>query len=115
MPAVRFLPPCVRNLPPVVEAALLMAFGAACVAVQNGLIRTASAEIHTFEVVFFRNLFGLAAMLPLLSGVGLGMFRARHPGRLLLMSTGHVIGMICYFMPIRHPKALRAAGRLGFR
>jgi drug/metabolite transporter (DMT)-like permease len=87
-------------LPPVVEAALLMVFGAICVAVQNGLIRVASAEIHTFEVVFFRNLFGLAAMLPLLGGVGLGMFRARSPGRLLLMSAWHVLGMICYFLAI---------------
>ena len=46
-------------LSPMVEAALLMVFGAICVAVQNGLIRAASAEIHTFEVVFFRNLFGV--------------------------------------------------------
>jgi drug/metabolite transporter (DMT)-like permease len=30
------------------------------------------------------------------------MFRARHPGRLLLMSTGHVLGMICYFMAIAY-------------
>ena len=61
------------------RAALLMVFGAICVAVQNGVIRVASAEIHTFEVVFFRNLFGLVAMLPLLGGVGLGMFRAHTP------------------------------------
>jgi drug/metabolite transporter (DMT)-like permease len=87
-------------LSPVVEAALLMVVGAVCVAVQNGLIRVASAEIHTFEVVFFRNLFGLLAMLPLLGGVGLGMFRAHSPGRLLLMSAWHVLGMVCYFLAI---------------
>jgi drug/metabolite transporter (DMT)-like permease len=91
-----------RALPPVVQAALLMVLAAACVAVQNGLIRTASGEIHTFEVVFFRNLFGLAAMLPLLSGMGLGMFRARRPGRLMLMSVGHVVGMVCYFLAIAY-------------
>jgi drug/metabolite transporter (DMT)-like permease len=91
-----------RALPPVVQAALLMIVGAACVAVQNGLIRAVSADIHTFEVVFFRNLFGLLAMLPLLSGVGLGMFRARSPGRLMLMSIWHVLGMICYFLAIAY-------------
>jgi drug/metabolite transporter (DMT)-like permease len=91
-----------RALPPVVQAALLMIVGAACVAVQNGLIREVSTDIHTFEVVFFRNLFGLAAMLPLLSGVGLGMFRARSPGRLMLMSIWHVVGMICYFLAIAY-------------
>jgi drug/metabolite transporter (DMT)-like permease len=91
-----------RALPPVVQAALLMIVGAACVAVQNGLIRAVSTDIQTFEVVFFRNLFGLIAMLPLLGGVGLGMFRARRPGRLMLMSTGHVLGMVCYFLAIAY-------------
>jgi drug/metabolite transporter (DMT)-like permease len=89
-----------RSLPPILEAALLMAFGAVCVAVQNGVIRIVSDEVHTFEVVFFRNLFGLLAMLPLLGGVGLGMFRAKNPGRLLLMSTWHLLGMVCYFLAI---------------
>jgi drug/metabolite transporter (DMT)-like permease len=79
-----------------------MIVGAACVAVQNGLIRAASADIHTFEVVFFRNLFGLLAMLPLLSGIGVGMFRARAPGRLMLMSVWHVLGMVCYFLAIAY-------------
>ena len=75
---------------------------AACVAVQNGLIRAASSEIHTFQVVFLRNLFGLLAMLPLLSGVGFGMFRAQRPGALMLMSTWHVLGMVCYFLAIAY-------------
>jgi drug/metabolite transporter (DMT)-like permease len=87
-------------LPPVVEAALIMGFGAACVAVQNALIRVVSADIHTFEVVFFRNLFGLLAMLPLLGGIGLDMFRAKHPGQLMLMSAWHVAGMVCYFLAL---------------
>ena len=89
-----------RALSPIVEAALLMAFGAVCVAVQNAVIRVVSADIHTFEVVFFRNLFGLLAMLPLLGGVGLGMFRAKNPGRLMLMSTWHLLGMVCYFLAL---------------
>jgi drug/metabolite transporter (DMT)-like permease len=87
-------------LPPMVEAALLMVFGAVCVAVQNGMIRVASADIHTFEIVFFRNLFGLLAMLPLLGGVGLDMFRAKNPGRLMLMSTWHLASMVCYFLAL---------------
>jgi drug/metabolite transporter (DMT)-like permease len=89
-----------RAPPPIVEAALLMAFGAICVAVQNAMIRVASADIHTFEIVFFRNLFGLLAMLPLLSGVGLAMFRAHRPGRLLVMSVWHLLGMVCYFLAL---------------
>jgi drug/metabolite transporter (DMT)-like permease len=96
----RVLRPALPTLPPAIEAALLMVLGAACVALQNGMIRIVSAEIHTFEIVFFRNLFGLAAMLPFLGGIGLGMFRARHPGQLLLMSVWHLLGMVGFFLAI---------------
>jgi drug/metabolite transporter (DMT)-like permease len=97
MPGLR---PALPSFPPAIEAALLMVVGAACVALQNGMIRVVSAEIHTFEIVFFRNLFGLAAMLPFLGGVGVGMFRARHPGQLLLMSVWHLLGMVGFFLAI---------------
>jgi len=89
-------------LPPIVQAALLMVGGAACVAVQNGLIRIVSAEIHTFEIVFFRNLFGLLALLPAMGGVGLALLRTSRPGRMLVMSGSHLAGMICYFMAIAY-------------
>jgi drug/metabolite transporter (DMT)-like permease len=85
-----------------VQAALLMVVGATCVATQNGMIRIVSAEIHTFEVVFFRNLFGLAAMLPLLLRLGPSMVRANRPGSLLMMSVWHLLGMVCYFLAIAY-------------
>ena len=77
-----------------------MIFGAICVAIQNAMIRMVSAEVHAFEVVFFRNLFGLFAILPFMGGLGLDLFRARRPGLLLLMSCGFVASMICYFAAI---------------
>ena len=89
-------------LPPIVQAALLMTGGAACVAVQNGMIRIVSADIHTFEIVFFRNLFGLLALLPAMGGAGLAVLRTARPGRMLTMSTAHLAGMICYFMAIAY-------------
>ncbi len=89
-------------LPPIAQAALLMIFGAACVATQNGIIRVASAELHTFEIVFFRNLFGLIAMLPLLVRLGPGMLRTEKYGSLLLMSIWHLLGMVCYFLAIAY-------------
>jgi hypothetical protein len=39
------------GLPPIVQAALMMTGGAACVALQNSMIRIVSVEIHTFEIV----------------------------------------------------------------
>ena len=90
-------------LSPVVQAALMMTGGAACVAVQNSLIRIVSAEIHTFEIVFFRNLFGLVALLPAMGGAwAWPLLRTTRPGRMLTMSGLHLTGMICYFMAIAY-------------
>jgi drug/metabolite transporter (DMT)-like permease len=99
---VRALAKVFRGLPPIVQAALLMIFGAICVAVQNGMIRVVSAEVHSFEVVFFRNVFGLVAMLPFMGGFQLDLFRARRPGRLLMMSCAFVASMVCYFAAIAY-------------
>ncbi|MGI9418274.1 MAG: DMT family transporter [Geminicoccaceae bacterium] len=90
------------DLPYVMQAAALMIAGALFVATQNAMIRIASADIHTFEIVFFRNLFGLAVMLPLLWRTGPSMVRVRHPGGLLLMSVCHLAGMVCYFLAIAY-------------
>ena len=90
-------------LSPIVQAALMMTGGAVCVAIQNTMIRIVSADIHTFEIVFFRNLFGLVALLPLMGGTaGLKLLRVRRPGGMLTMSTAHLGGMICYFMAIAY-------------
>ena len=90
------------GLSPSLQAAILMIAGAGFVATQNALIRMASADIHTFEIVFFRNLFGLAAMLPLLARTGAGMLRVSRPGGLVLMSVCHLAGMVCYFLAIAY-------------
>ena len=90
------------GLSPMIQAAVLMVLGALCVATQNAMIRIASEDIHTFEIVFFRNLFGLAVMLPLLMRSGPSMLVARHPGGLLAMSVCHLAGMVCYFLAIAY-------------
>ena len=81
-----------------------MTLGAISVAIQNSMIRVVSAEVHSFEVVFFRNVFGLLAMLPGMRGGGGGLTARRvpggRPGRMLTMSAFHLGGMICYFTAI---------------
>ncbi|MGI9434131.1 MAG: DMT family transporter, partial [Geminicoccaceae bacterium] len=86
-----------RSLPPMAQAGALLVVGATCVAIQNGMIRQVSTDIHTFEIVFFRNLFGLLVMLPFLARIGPNMLRSKKPGSLMLMSGCHLLGMVCYF------------------
>lgn len=79
-----------------------MILGSGFVASQNAVIRIVSAEIHTFEVVFFRNLFGLLAMLPLLFRQGPTMLQTNRAGGLMLMSVCHLLSMCCYFLAIAY-------------
>lgn len=88
------------TLSPAVQAALLMLLANACGAGMNAVIRHLAAELHPFEIAFFRNLFGLLAMLPFLGGLGIGMLRTRHLGRLLMTGGAQVFSMLSMFSAI---------------
>jgi len=67
-----------------------MLLSTALLACMHGLVRYVSQSLHPFEVAFFRNLFGLVAVLPLVWRAGPAGFATRQPG--LQMLRG-VIGM----------------------
>ncbi len=75
-------------LSPLVRAALIMLLGASCVAMQLSAIRIASATLHSFEIVLFRNLVGFLVILPFFGRLGLHTLRINQPGRLGLSSLG---------------------------
>jgi len=87
-------------LSPAVQVALLMLLANACGSGMNVVIRVLSAELHPFEIAFFRNLFGFLVMLPFLGGFGLGMLRTRYGGRLFLTGVAQVVSMLCFFTAI---------------
>lgn len=67
-------------LPPPVRGALWMMASTASWAVMAVLIRFVSTEIHAFEIVFFRSVFGAVFLLPWLFRTGLGGLRTRRAG-----------------------------------
>jgi drug/metabolite transporter (DMT)-like permease len=87
-----------RSLSAPVRAALLMLLANLCVAGMTCTIRIASADLHPFEIAFFRNLFGVVFLLPFLIPAGLRVVRIHAPGRLVLSSGGHLIAMLSYFL-----------------
>jgi drug/metabolite transporter (DMT)-like permease len=89
-----------QGLSPVVRAALLMLLGSSCVAIQWSGIRIASATLHTFEFVLFRNLIGFLVILPFIGRLGLHTLRTREPGRLALTSLGLLGAMVCFFLAV---------------
>ncbi|MSO71519.1 MAG: DMT family transporter [Alphaproteobacteria bacterium] len=90
----------------------LYALGAAAgFAVMVALIRHLTETLHPFQVVFFRNLFGLACMLPWLAGAGLGALRTRRLGLYLTRGAVSLASMLAWFsglalLPLDHAVAL---------
>ncbi len=75
------------------------------------LVRFLSAEMHAFEITFFRNLFGLVAMAPLMLRAGIGGLRSRQPGLQLFRSMLGLFAMLLWFyglgvVPIAEATAL---------
>jgi drug/metabolite transporter (DMT)-like permease len=88
--------------PAPVRAALLMlgstlAFGMMAVA-----IRLATADVPTQEVAFFRNGFGLLALLPILLRPGHAPLRTRQLPRYFLRSVIGLGSMLCGFWALGH-------------
>ena len=84
------------------RAALLMlgstmAFGLMAIA-----IRYASGHVPTQEVAFFRNAFGLLALLPFLLRPGSSPFRTRQLPRYVVRSLIGLASMLCAFWAIGH-------------
>ncbi|MGV8930611.1 MAG: DMT family transporter [Luteimonas sp.] len=84
------------------RAALLMFgstlfFGAMAVT-----IRIASETLSTYQIAFYRNFFGLIALMPFLWRSGWGVFKTQQLPRYLLRSAIGVASMLCAFWAIGH-------------
>lgn len=66
------------------------------------LIKVAGQSLHTFEIVFFRCLFGMLVVIPLLVKSGMGALRVKKPGLHLIRMTCAVIGMSSGFYAMAH-------------
>ena len=69
-----------HSLPDLPRAIGLMIMATFLLSVMLGLIRFVSFELHPFEVVFFRNLFGLGILLPVLLKAGMEPLRTKRIG-----------------------------------
>lgn len=94
-----------------VKGALWMVFAAAAFAGMAGVVRHVSGHLHPFEIVFFRNFFGLVFMLPWLMRNGFGALKTRRLGLYTVRAILGVISMLAAFsavamMPIADAMAL---------
>lgn len=86
------------------RAALLMLGSTLMFSFMAISIRLASESLHTLEVAFFRNFFGMIAVLPLLlrAGRGLGYLKTRHLPKYFLRCLVGLVSMYCAFWALGH-------------
>jgi len=84
------------------RAALLMLASTLSFGLMAISIRLASAEVETTEIAFFRNAFGLLALLPVILRPGKPLPRTAHLPRYLVRTVIGLCSMLCGFWSIGH-------------
>jgi len=101
----------VAGVPAPVRGVLWMAMAATAFAVMINVVRYLTQSFDPLQVVFFRNLFGLLAMLPWLARQGFGALQTRRLGLHVLRAVIGVVAMVGWFttlslMPLAEATAL---------
>lgn len=87
---------------PPVSAAVWMIVGSVAFAGMNVVIRYASTDMHTYQLVFFRNLFGLLWMAPWLMNYGMAALRTGRIMFYVFRSSLGLVGMYGSFYAVTH-------------
>jgi drug/metabolite transporter (DMT)-like permease len=79
------------------RAILLLAFAAATISTMHVMTRWLSAEVHPFEIAFFRNLVVFCVTLPLVWRQGPGAFRTKQPRLHVIRGALGFVAMMTWF------------------
>ncbi|MEX2518917.1 MAG: DMT family transporter [Paracoccaceae bacterium] len=89
-----------RAQSPVMRGVIMMCVSTAAFSVMHVTVRHVSAELDPFQIVFFRNLFGLAALTPLLIGAGFAQMRTRRIGLHAFRGLINIGAMLMFFTAV---------------
>ena len=82
------------------RAVLLMVIGTVFFSSMHVLIRYMSADLHAFELAFFRNLFGVLVVLPWLLRSGLAPLKTKRLGLHSVRGLLNGVGMLMFFYAV---------------
>lgn len=86
---------------PVLRGAILMTIAASSVSVDTIIIRYVSADIHPFEIAFFRNLFSLIVLAPWIARSGLAGLKTTRMPLHVARAALKLAALICFFYVIK--------------
>jgi drug/metabolite transporter (DMT)-like permease len=85
---------------PVLRGSILMCLSTLAFSVMHVSVRSVSAELDPFQIAFFRNLFGLAFLIPLLLGNGWAQMRTTRLGLHALRGLVNIAAMLMFFTAV---------------
>jgi drug/metabolite transporter (DMT)-like permease len=85
------------EIPDPVKGLLYMVMATIVLACMHGMVRYLGGDLHPFVIAFYRNLFGLIAILPLVLRAGLSGLRTHHPRLMVLRSLSGIVAMLTWF------------------
>jgi drug/metabolite transporter (DMT)-like permease len=97
-----------RAAGPEVRGILLMCVSTLGFAVMHTLIRYASAELHPWQIAFFRNVFGFLVFLPILMRSGFGFLRTGRLGLHAVRGMLNIAAMLMFFYALSIVEVARA-------
>ncbi|TMJ68420.1 MAG: DMT family transporter [Alphaproteobacteria bacterium] len=97
-----------RGLHPVAQGCALMVLGTFMFAGMHTAIRYSTQHLPPVEVAFFRNLFGLVVIAPLLVRYGLSLFHTKRVGLHMLRAVLNVVSMLAFFVGLSMTPLARA-------
>ena len=86
-----------RAQTPVLRGVVLMCVSTIAFAMMHAAVRHVSAELPPFVIAFFRNLFGLLFLAPLLMGSGFAQMRTKRLGLHALRGLVNIGAMLMFF------------------
>ena len=85
------------NQSPVMRGIVLMCVSTIAFSVMHGLVRYISTDMHPFQIAFFRNVFGLVFLLPLIVRSNFVIFQSKRIGLHALRGVINIIAMLMFF------------------
>jgi drug/metabolite transporter (DMT)-like permease len=85
------------EIPDPTKGLLYMLMATMVLACMHGMVRYLGGDLHPFVVAFYRNLFGLIAILPLVLKAGLPGLQTHHPRLMVLRSLSGIVAMLTWF------------------
>ncbi|HTZ79788.1 MAG TPA: DMT family transporter [Stellaceae bacterium] len=87
-------------LPPITRSAFWVITAGFCATIMNVVVREAAKELHSFEITFFRCLFGFLVMIPWIVKVGFGALKTSKIGFYTMRGMVSLVSMLTWFYGI---------------